>query len=50
LLGNGSVNISAATVTDATVEVLLEMKHATIEELLEEVFYMWYAPRLYTEI
>jgi hypothetical protein len=44
-----SKHISAATESDATVEELLEKKHATIDELFEAVLYMRSAPMLYTE-
>jgi hypothetical protein len=39
-----------ATEVDSTVEELLDKKHATIQELLEAVFPMWFTPRLYTRV
>jgi hypothetical protein len=41
-------HVSAATEADATLEELLEKKHATIEEPLEAVFSVRFAPRPYT--
>jgi hypothetical protein len=41
-------NHVAATEADATVNGLLEKKHMLVEELLEAVFIMQSAPRLYT--
>jgi hypothetical protein len=41
-------HVSVATYTDETLEELLEKKQTRIEELLEAVFSMRSAPRLYT--
>jgi hypothetical protein len=40
LLSNGSVNTSVATEDDATVEGLLEKKHATIEKPRDDIFHV----------